>query len=224
MKKFLLGLLSLTLILPILTSCNSHPSQIYAKSSQANVYLTVPYGWKKISETELSKRERLSKASGAADRADAVIWQEAYSPSTKISAKDVFALDAPKSPIVFVRVRNLLPDEINAVSYNFLRDVFVPLTTWLKSSSNSSSSPLPMTDFSMENEIEFVAKNAHGVRSTFTFAGEGDSSQTFDQTAVVSDDRTIMYILLVRSENSSFNKNRKILEKVANSLTIRGAK
>ena len=213
----------LVVSLSALSGCSSKPSQIYAKNSDTGSYFTIPYGWHLITESELSKRESKSTADGAADRAASVLWQEAYSPSKKVTAKDVFALDAPSSPIAFVRVRSLLPNEVNEVSYNFLRDIFVPLTTWLNSSTDSSSSPLPMTGFGMINESEFIAKSAHGVRSTFSFTGQGDKSQTFDQTAVVSDDRTLMYILLVRSTTDYYQKHSKELDKISQSFTIRGA-
>lgn len=223
MKKGFALAVCLVVSLSALSGCSSKPSQIYAKNSDTGSYFTIPYGWHLITESELSKRESKSTADGAADRAASVLWQEAYSPSKKVTAKDVFALDAPSSPIAFVRVRSLLPNEVNEVSYNFLRDIFVPLTTWLNSSTDSSSSPLPMTGFGMINESEFIAKSAHGVRSTFSFTGQGDKSQTFDQTAVVSDDRTLMYILLVRSTTDYYQKHSKELDKISQSFTIRGA-
>ena len=213
------SLLSLVLV----AGCSTHQSQTYAKSSKAGTYFTVPYGWQKISQAALGKRESLSTAQGAADRASAVIWQEAYSPSDSITAADVFSLHAPQSPITFVRVRSLLPDEVNAVSYNFLRDIFVPLTTWLNSSSDSSVSPIPMTHFSFIDEYEVADKHSHGIRSVFSFTGSDGINQTFDQSALVSDDRKTMYVLLVRSESSYYKKHSTQLSKIADSWTIRGA-
>jgi hypothetical protein len=116
----------------------------------------------------------------------------------------------------------LLPDEVNAVSYNFLRDIFVPLTTWSNSTTDFSTSPLPMTGFKFLDEREYVAKKAHGVHSTFSFTGSDGISQTFDQTAVVSDDRSYMYVLLVRSTTDYFLKHRKLLANISQSFTVRG--
>ena len=205
-----------------LSGCTSTPTNTYAKSSTAGTYFTVPYGWHKITQSELSKLESKSTAEGAADRASAVVWQEAYSPSIGENPKSVFSLNPPNSPIAFVRVRSLLPDEVNSVSYNFLRDIFVPLTTWLNSTSDSSSSPLPMSDFSFLDEREYVAKKAHGVRSVYSFTGEDGVSQTFDQTAVVSDDRAYMYVLLVRSKTDYYLKHRKALSEISQSFTVKG--
>jgi len=205
-----------------LSGCGSAPSKIYAKSSRAGTYFTVPYGWHKISQAALSRQESKSTAEGAADRASAVVWQEAYSPSIGENPKSVFSLMPPNSPIAFVRVRALLPDEVNSVSYNFLRDIFVPLTTWLNSTSDSSNSPLPMSNFSFLDEREFVTKGAHGVRSVYSFTGEDGTSQTFDQTAVVSDDRAYMFVLLVRAKTDYYLKHRKALSQISQSFTVRG--
>lgn len=212
------------LCIALLASCTSHPSRTYAKSAKAGTYFTVPYGWKKIDQAQLSKREAQSISQGASDRAAAVIWQEAYSPSAKIGPAEVFSLKAPTAPIAFVRVRSLLPDEINSVSYNYLRDIFVPLTTWLNSTSDSSISPLPMTKFTFLNEYEVADKNSHGIRSVFSFAGSDGVVQTFDQSALVSDDRKTMYVLLIRSKSDYFTKNMAVLTKIADTWTIRGAK
>ena len=205
-----------------LSACSSTPSRTYAKSAKAGSYFTVPYGWHKISQAQLAKREALSTSEGATDRASAVIWQEAYSPSIGENPKSVFSLRSPNSPIAFVRVRSLLPDEVNSVSYNFLRDIFVPLTTWSNSATDYSTSPLPMTGFKFLDEREYVAKSAHGVHSIFSFTGADGVGQTFDQTAVVSDDRSYMYVLLVRSTTDYYLKHQKVLSDISRSFTVRG--
>ncbi len=224
LKAASLALAFSILAVSLLAGCTSHPSRVYAKSSKAGTYFTVPYGWQKISQSELSKREAQSTSQGASDRAAAVMWQEAYSPSKLITPADVFSLKAPSSPIAFVRVRSLLPDEINSVSYNFLRDIFVPLTTWLNSTSDSSLAPLPMTKFTYLNEFEVADKNSHGVRSIFSFTGSDGVSQTFDQSALVSDDRKVMYVLLVRCTTEFYQKHAAEISKIADTWTIRGAK
>ena len=222
MKSLLKASAAAIVVIVALSGCTSTPSNTYAKSSAAGTYFTVPYGWHKISQGQLDKQESQSTSDGAADRASAVVWQEAYSPSIGENPKSVFSLDPPNSPIAFVRVRALLPDEVNSVSYNFLRDIFVPLTTWLNSSTDSSDAPLPMSNFTFLDEREYVAKNAHGVRSVFSFTGADGVSQTFDQTAVVSDDRAYMYVFLVRSKTDYYLKHRKSLSDTSQSFTVRG--
>ena len=81
-----------------------------------------------------------------------------------------------------------------------------------------------MTKFSYLNEYEVADKNSHGVRSIFSFTGSDGVSQTFDQSALVSDDRKVMYVLLVRCTTEFYQKHAAEISKIADTWTIRGAK
>jgi len=120
------------LVFPVLllSSC-AQPSKIYASSKSEGVYFSLPRGWTKVSQKDLSARESSSTVSGAAERAASVLWQEAYSLNPKVTANEVLSLKTPDKPLVYVRVRSLLGAEINSVSYNSLRDLIVPLTGWV---------------------------------------------------------------------------------------------
>ena len=190
----------------VLTACAA-PSHLYAANKKSGTYFTLPYSWKRISQSTLTKQESLSKATGAAERLAAVQWQEAYSPA----------------PAVYVRVRALTSEEMNSVSYNSLRDIFVPLTSWLNSTSDFATTPVPMTKFQLLGDEERVEKGARGVRSIFSFTGADGIDQTFNQTAPISPDHSIMYILLVRARSVDYTKSQKILTDISNSFTVLGA-
>lgn len=206
--------MGLTLIL-LLAGCGT-PSQKYAADKKEGVYFTVPYSWHQISGTVLGERERQSNATGAAERAASVLWQEAFSPSSRYGASEVLSLKAPSSPLVYVRVRSLLPDEVGVVSYNSLRNIIVPLTTW----ASGTDSTAPVLDVLDDREI--VQKVARGVRTIFSFTESGKSPQTINQTALVSDDRSKIYVLIVRCATACFNKNQIVLNKISESFTVRG--
>ncbi|MEI6649683.1 MAG: hypothetical protein WCO08_08615 [Actinomycetes bacterium] len=199
----------------------AQPSQKYAADKKDGVYFTVPISWKLIPQKAISAREALSTATGAADRLAAVKWQEAYSPSAAITAKDVLSLATKNQPIVYVRVRSLLSDEINAVSYNSLRDIIVPLTTW--AAGTDATAPA----FTIGDDSEDVQKIARGVHTEFTFTtnvGKVSTSQTIDQTSLVANDRSTLYVLVVRCSASCFEKNRTVLTKISHSFTVRGTR
>ncbi len=209
----LAGIASATL----LTSCGT-PSQKYAADKKEGVYFTVPYTWHLISSTSIGERERQSTATGAADRAASVLWQEAFTPSSHYGAEEVLNLAAPTSPLVYVRVRSLLPDEVGVVSYNSLRNIIVPITTW----ASGTDSTAPLLDVLDDREV--VQKIARGVRTTYSFTEKGKSAQTINQTALVSDDRSTIYVLIVRCTTACYNKNLTILNKIADSFTVRGTR
>lgn len=203
-------------LLASVTSCTQ--SQNYSANKASGTYLTVPDGWNKITSAQLRVAEKKSTAQGAAARLAGVVWQEAYSTTKITKPESVFSLDATDGAVAYVRVRNLNFDELNSVSYNALRNVIVPLTTWLATPKEANSG------FLLIDEYERVEKVARGVRSIYTFADPNGVLQTVDQTALVSDDRTRIYLLIIRAPNKYFTKNLKVLQKIGDSFTVRGDK
>jgi len=210
----LIGLLAPLLLL---ASCGT-PSKLYAADKADGVYFTVPHDWHEISQDSINAVESKSQAAGAADRLALVHWQIGYSVEKNFKAENVLSLKAPEKPVVYVRVRSMSSDEMNAVSYNTLRDLVVPLTTWA-SGSDASAPPLSISD-----DSEIVQKGGRGVHTQYTFKGSGGIEQTIDQSALMANDRSTLYIMIVRCSKSCFDSNRKVLEKIVTSFTVRGKK
>ena len=208
--------LSKTIGVALLAGCA--PSQQYPGDKKSGTYFTAPTSWHVISQHALSQWESHSTATGAAERLAEVVWQEALTPSDTITAKNVYSLKTPSAPIVFARVRTLSLDEVNAISYNELRDSIYPLTSWL---SDATSAP---KDFTLIDDLERVENGARGVQTIFTTSDSAGNPEYVNQTALVSNDRSTIYILLVRSSKADFDKSQKLLEKIADSFTVRGNK
>ena len=207
---------ALLLSVALLAGC-AQPSKIYAANKSEGVYFALPPGWTQVSQKDLSAREATSTASGAAERAASVLWQEAYSLNPKITASDVLSLKTPQDPIVYVRVRALLGPEINSVSYNSLRDLVVPLTGWVDGTKKAPT-------FDISNDEERIEKGARGVHTVFNFVQADGSDQTIDQTSLLSNDHSTIYALLIRCSTACYDKKRAALEKIAASFTVRGKK
>lgn len=200
----------------LLTSCGS-PTQKYGASKSEGVYFTVPVTWHVITTAQLNAQEAKSTLIGAAEKLALVKWQEAYSPDRNIGAKQTFSLTPTDSPVAFVRVRDLFPDEINAVSYNTLRDIFQPVTVWVINP--TATTPI----YSIIDDHEVVQKGGRGVRTIYNFIESG-VSQTVDQTALMSPDHAKIYVFVVRCTTVCYNKNIKEISRIADSFTVRGAK
>jgi len=197
-----------------LTSCSA-PSQTYASSKSEGVYFAVPNGWHAVLNKDLNAFESKSTATGAAEKLALVKWQVAYSPDSKIGSKEVFAFSVIDAPLAFARVRSLFPGEVNAVSYNTLRDLVVPLTDWV----NNPTKTTPK--FSIIDDYEVVEKGARGVRTIYSFTQDGQA-QTVDQTAMVSNDRQTMYVFVIRCSDVCYKKNKKTMTAISDSFTVRG--
>jgi len=195
-----------------LTSCSQ--SKIYAGDKKSGVFFTVQNGWRMVSQKELHDLQATSKNSVTQSRLQAVSYETAFSPD-QITASDVLSLSSPDSVIAYARVRGLSGDEMNAVSYNWLRDLVFPVTTWI-------NSPASAPGFELFNDLEVVQPGARGIESIFKVTGSDGISQTIDQTALVSNDHSSIYIFLIRAKSSYYEKNMNVISKLAHSFTVKG--
>ena len=209
--------LLISLALAISLSACGESSKLYPASKSEGVFFSVPNTWDEISSASLNKYERETAGTEGESRQALVKWQIAYSTNSKLKVSEVFDLTAPKEPLAFARVRDLEGTEINSVSYNSLRDVIVPITSLMNG--DDPSAP----DFEILADQEVVEKGARGVQTIYSFSIDG-VKQTINQTALVSNDRTTMYIFVVRCESKCYDKNEKKIAEIVGSFTVQGAK
>ncbi|CAB4859213.1 MAG: hypothetical protein F2787_01880 [Actinobacteria bacterium] len=202
-------------VLALLAGCGQ-PTQKYGSSKADGVYFTVPYSWNEIATSSLNAYEAKSTQDGAAEKLAMVNWQVGFSPKAKVGAKEIFGFQATDAPLAFARVRRLFPEEINSISYNNLRDLVVPITDWYLN-------PTAQTPkFTLIDDYEVVEKAASGIRTIYSFVKSG-VSQTVDQTAMVSNDRSTIYVFIIRCSSACYNKNKKEITAISDSFTVRGA-
>ena len=199
-----------------LTGCGES-SKLYPASKSEGVFFSVPTNWKALSTASLNKYEKESTEPEGAARQALVKWQIAYTTNKKLKAAEVFNLTAPSKPLAFARVRDLESSEINSVSYNTLRDVIVPVTQIIEG--DDPSAP----DFQILVDQEVVQKGARGVQTVYSFSIDG-KEQTINQTSLMSNDRTKLYIFVVRCATECYNKNKKKIEEIVSSFTVEGAR
>jgi len=215
MRRPVIALLGIALVLG-LTGCGES-SKLYPASKSEGVFFSVPTNWKALSTASLNKYEKESTEPEGAARQALVKWQIAYTTNKKLKAAEVFNLTAPNKPLAFARVRDLESSEINSVSYNTLRDVIVPVTQIIEG--DDPSAP----DFQILVDQEVVQKGARGVQTVYSFSIDG-KEQTINQTSLMANDRTKLYIFVVRCTTECYNKNKKKIEEIVSSFTVEGAR
>ena len=215
MRRPVIALLGIALVLG-LTGCGES-SKLYPASKSEGVFFSVPTNWKALSTASLNKYEKESTEPEGAARQALVKWQIAYTTNKRLKVPEVFNLTAPSQPLVFARVRDLESSEINSVSYNTLRDVIVPVTQII--AGDDPSAP----DFQILVDQEVVQKGARGVQTVYSFSID-DKEQTINQTSLMSNDRTTMYIFVVRCTTECYAKNKKKIEEIVSSFTVEGAR
>ena len=207
-------LIASALVLSV-TACGS-PSKIYAKNAQLGVFFTVPANWNKISAEEIRSYELENADAVAKNKADLVLWQEAYSESSKTSAKNLLQLDAPLALTAFARVRALTLDESDAMSYNGLRNLILPVTDLITGESTI------VDEFQLLDEQEIVTDNSRGLRTVYSFTPKGGENETADQTALLTNDRRSIYFFLVRCTTECFTESQSSVDEIVQSFTVKG--
>jgi hypothetical protein len=173
--------------------------------------------WHGVSNASLNEYEKVASKNQTNSRQTLVKWQVAYSADPKIKVAQVFSLKPVAAPLVFVRVRDMTGSEINSFSYNSLRDVIVPVTQL------TQGADLGVPDFKILLDKEIVKKSARGIQTIYSFSVSG-TEQTLNQTVLMSNDRSTLYIFMARCASTCYKKNQKVMEEIVNSYTVQGAK
>ena len=184
------------------------PQYTYVANSGASTYFKVPYGWHQISASALKK---VTGSSGG-------VWTVAYQAGTQTSANDFLAFDTSQ-PFVFAETGTLSSTGMNELSYDSLRDFFLPVTSTARST--ASSEGFPFTGFSqIRDQVLTPGQGVHGVRETFDYTDNG-VTDTFDEIALTNPDQTEVYFLVLHCTSSCYSSDKTEINDVMSSFTIR---
>ena len=186
-------------------------------SSGANTstYFKVPYAWHKISDSSLSNE--LKTATGGSGAG----WTTAYEAGLKPSANDFLSFGTAQ-PFVFAEVGQLNSTASNQLSYDSLRDFFLPVTSTARQS--ASAQGFPLTGFKqIRDQMLSLSQGVHGVRETFNYTYTGNITDTFDEVALTNADQTVVYLLVTHCTSSCYSKDQSQINDVMSSFTIRSS-
>ena len=184
------------------------PQYTYVANSGANTYFKVPYGWHQISAASLKKVTGSSSG----------VWTVAYQAGSQPSASDFLAFDTSQ-PFVFAEIGTLSSTGMNELSYDGLRDFFLPVTSTARST--ASSEGFPFTGFSqLRDQVLTPGQGVHGVRETFDYT-DGGVTDTFDEIALTNPDQTKVYFLVLHCTSSCYSSDKTEINDVMSSFTIR---
>jgi len=189
------------------------PQFTYVANSGANTYFKVPYAWHKISESSLAselKAETGSSGSG---------WTVAYEAGHKPTAGDFLSFGTTQ-PFVFAEVGQLNSTASNELSYDTLRDFFLPVTATARQ--NAASQGFPLTGFKqIRDQMLSPGQGVHGVRETFEYTFTGNVTDTFDEVALTNADQTVVYLLVLHCTTKCYSSDQTEINDVMSSFTIR---
>ena len=204
-----------SLALVMLSACT--PSKQYEGSKSEGVFFAIPNGWTKIDGNELAKEESKSANQNDIDRLAMVGYQAGFSKLKKLTARDVFMLQPTAEPVLYVRIRDLFPEERNAISLNTLRNIILPVTEYVDGSRSNDR------NFQLIDDQEVVEKGGRGVLLEYSFDYNG-TNETVKQAALYSNDQNKIYLFILRCSTVCFNKNVATIDEIVKSITVKGVK
>ena len=190
------------------TGCAA-PQYTYVANSNANTYFKVPHGWHEIGASALQHELNQSGGSSSA-------WTVAYEAGSSPDAKDLFSFDATQ-PFVFAEVGDLNSTASQELSYDSLKDLFLPVSSEARQQESSSQ----LSNFkSLRDQTLTPGQGVHGVRETFDYT-DGSVTDTFDEVALTNADQTVLYVLFLHCTSSCYQNDQTEINDVMSSFTVR---
>ena len=204
-----------TIALVMLSACT--PSKQYEGSKSDGAFFTVPNGWQKVDGAALNKVEAKNANQDELDRLSMVTYQAGFTKAKKIDPKDIFLLEPTKDPVLYVRIRDLFPEERNAISLNTLRNLVLPITDYLDGTIPNDRK------FELYDDQEINEVGGRGVSLLYSFDYNG-VNETVNQVALMSNDQNKIYVFIIRCSTECYNKHIDEIDEIVNSFTVKGAK
>lgn len=210
----LVGGLTLLLVAVVATigvSGCAAPAYNYVADSSAGAYYKVPYSWHQISQKELNAA--IEAAGGSSSGG----WFTAFDASPNPSALHDGSIDLAE-PFVFAEVGELSSTASNELSYNAMRDIWLPVTS--EGRQTDAQEGFSGTNFTQLRDETITGKQGvHGVRETFQYTFDG-VTDTFDEVVLTNADQTNLYTLQVHCTASCYTKYENYINTVMTSFTV----
>jgi len=146
-------------------------------------------------------------------------WQVAYEAGTDPTADDFLSFGA-NEPFVFAEIGTLSSTASQGLSYDSLRDFFLPVTSAAR---QSEPAGFPLTGFKqIRDENLTPGLGVHGVRETFDYTYQG-STDTFDEVALTNAEQTVVYFLMLHCTTSCYSNDQTEINDVMSSFTVRSS-
>ena len=125
--------LGMILLALMVTGCAA-PQFTYVTNSGAHTYFKVPSGWRQISDSSLQK------AINNGGKQPSTVWSVGYDASSRPAAEDALS-SANLQPFAYSVVAPVNQTTTNSLSYNELRDFFLPVTATARTTATQGRVP-----------------------------------------------------------------------------------
>jgi hypothetical protein len=193
------------------TGCGA-PQYTYVANSSQSTYFKVPHGWHQIGSSALDHEVQTETGSSAG-------WQVAYEAGGKPTADDFLSFGSSQ-PFVFAEIGALPSATSQELSYDALRDFFLPVTSTARGDVPAN---FPLTDFKqIRDQVLTPGLGVHGVRETFDYTYSG-TTDTWDEIALTNAEQTVVYFIVLHCTTTCYDNDQAEINDVMSSFTVRSS-
>jgi hypothetical protein len=204
-----LGFAAIVAAIAVLISACAGTGYNYVKDSGDKTYLKVPDSWKLFSHEQiLSKNKNLSKADKQSQLDSS--WQVIFDADPKPALKHFLAA-ASSHPAGMALVLQLSFNASDTLALKDLRNFFIDIDT---ASQNNTGNVLTYEPLTIDGGF-------HGIHLVATVTDSKGRSFTFDQKAVLDQDTSKAYLVIVGCQSDCYQANQDKIENVVDSWTVR---
>ncbi len=219
-RRIAAGLVAAALLATSVGCAAPAHSYTYAADSADNAFFKVPASWQPINPHLLAAIQASELTNSAAGPAGgSFAWSRAYTEHWDASAGAL--LTASTEPVVYASVQSLNPALREALSFDFMRDVLLPVTAEARQVAAAAGAKL--TGFTLIRTTEITMDDGvRGINELYEYTING-RPDAFDQTVLTNTSTTKLYLLLVQCYQSCFVAHQAQIKAVVNSFTVRGS-
>jgi hypothetical protein len=189
------------------------PQYTYVANSSESTYFKVPESWHAIGQSALNRQLQADLGGSSTG------WTVAYEGGGDPTANDFLSFGAAH-PFVWADIGTLTSTASQALSYDSLRDFFLPVSSTAR---QDVPQGYPLTNFTqIRDQVLTPGQGVHGVRETFDYTLSG-STDTFDEIALTNADQTVVYTLVLHCTTSCYDSDQAQINQVMSSFTVRSS-
>lgn len=198
------------------------PAFTYVKNSGQKTYFKVPYEWHETKTSSLDDMLTGTNPDSASSQArQQAWWSVAYDAASYPAASHLISQSTTEQPIVYARISPLSQAQANQVSLDMLRNAFLPVTDDARQAADQNGGT-GLTGFELVNDqVLTPSSGLRGVRVVFDYQLGSGVMHTFDQTALVNNDGSKLYLLIIRCSASCYRARSSEMDTIAKSFTVR---
>jgi hypothetical protein len=158
-------------------------------------------------------------ASATAQARQQATWTVAYDSDTHADVNHIFGMTTTAQPVVWAAVQTLPEEARGNLSLDSLRNMVLPVTDTAREQATAQSAPLEGFEL-LGDEVITPASGFRGVHEVFNYR-LGGTVHTFDQTALMNNDDSRVYLLFVRCSARCYTDRQAEISGIVSSFTVR---